>query len=712
MHEIDFKELLVDTADLISIVTDAQTYELLYMNKDALRSYGIHDEQDYQGKPCYEVLQGLDHPCEGCPIPRMTEGEAYRWEQFNRRTGCWHDNRDHIVTRAGRKLYMKSARDITARKEGRLSHSSTMTMEDTLFRCLHIMATEKDFHVAVQQFLEAVGCYYDADRCYIVESDLTHQNLRNTFEWRGDGVFAEKNHPHHLPPELAQDWLDKFAHDGEFFISAAGAGIHPDTKEYRILAARRTECLMAAPFQREDGTFIGFFGIDHPGRQTGNMLLLRTAAACIQAELEKRHMQEELEHLNHADVLTGAYNRRQYNRYLMSRSPNEAGSLGAVVASINGLKDINAQCGTHYGDRIICKVCDIMRENLSGQIFRVSGDEFVMFSEDITENAFLSQVSAFRRCLQPEENCSVSIGCAWKSSEVLAEKLVEQAQELMYAEKRSYYSTILKHGDHIRHTSAAEEVLHEIENNRFVAFFQPQIDFTKGKIAGAEALVRKLDADGNLIYPDKFIPFYEAAGLIRYVDLHMLDLACQALRAWLDDGLDLKIAVNFSRRTLMEPEIMDEILRICRKHGVSPHKITIEVTENISDMEETQLQGLMVQMKENQFQVSLDDFGTSYSNLSILSSIEFDEVKFDRSLIRDIEHNRKSQVVVRNGLKMCHELGGAVSVAEGIETKKQMEFLVQYGCYVGQGYYFSKPVSRAAFTDLLKKEPTFGDFPS
>lgn len=703
MRESDYNALLVDTTDSIGLVTNAETYELLFLNKAALSAYHISGKEQYQGKCCYQVLRGAEEPCANCPIRRMTVGELYRWEEFSERLGVWYDSTDYLVECGGDRLYVKLARDITARKVGDFSRAEKLTMEDTLFHCLHILSTAKDSEAALRLFLEAVAGYYQADRAYTFEFDLERQLLSNTYEWCGEGITAEIEHLQNVPLEVVDDWVRKFETDGDFSIGVLDAERDPTTDEYRILAAQGIDSLMAAPFLREDGAIVGFLGVDNPRRQRGNLQLLRSATEFIQAEFERRRIVRELEYLSYTDTMTGAYNRNCYTRRLREYIQKTPENLGIVLVNINGMKDINAQYGTPHGDTVIQTVCSVMRENLPGELFRISGDEFISLSAGITRDRFQAAVSELRRGFQKQEHCPVSVGCAWQRSDTQMEDLLEQVSDLMYAEKRNYYDSVLKSGDRHWRTGAAEEVLREIREGRFVVYFQPQIDFATGSIFGAEALVRKQGEDGELIAPNQFIPFYEAADVIRYVDLHVLELACAALREWEDEGLDLQISVNFSRLTLMEPEIVDTIAEVCRKYGISPDKITVEVTENINKMENTHLKRLIGQLKERKFHISLDDFGSSYSNLAILSDIAFDEVKFDRSLIRNIETSVKSQVVVRNSMKMCEELGGSVSVAEGVETKGQMDLLIQYGCYIGQGYYFSKPISRGAFSALLRE---------
>ena len=164
----------------------------------------------------------------------------------------------------------------------------------------------------------------------------------------------------------------------------------------------------------------------------------------------------------------------------------------------------------------------------------------------------------------------------------------------------------------------------------------------------------------------------------------------------------MRISVNFSRITLLESDIVEVIGEICARHHVPTSVIAIEVTESIGKMGNEQSKELTAKLKEAGFSISLDDFGSQYSNLAILATMHFDEVKFDRSLVSMLEENEKSRVVMECGLGLCRALKGTASLAEGIETKGQADLLTAYNCDYGQGYYFSKPIPRDQFDVYLK----------
>lgn len=243
----------------------------------------------------------------------------------------------------------------------------------------------------------------------------------------------------------------------------------------------------------------------------------------------------------------------------------------------------------------------------------------------------------------------------------------------------------------------------KVTDDRFKVYYQPQVELKTNHIIGAEALIRKIDNNGRVILPNEFIPYYEAKGMIRDIDLFVLETVCKDIKRWEASGLQPRISVNFSRATLMEADIVKKIIEVCKIYDVDPSVITIEVTESLEKMNGEELHILIAELSKAGFETSLDDFGSKYSNLSILTEMYFDEIKLDKSLTAGIENNRKNQIVVKNISNMCRELGEMRLLAEGIETEEQKERLYYYQYEYGQGFYFYRPMTQEIFDEVLKQ---------
>lgn len=700
-HE-EYDSLLMDRSGYLCYICDMETYETLHLTRAAMDLYGLKSPDEYEDRKCYELLQGLDCPCPFCPNARLKYGENYSWEHYNTKLKRWLSATDTLLTVDGRPCRMEVANDITEQKEQVAHLSDQLSIENALIECVRILAQEKDMKDAINHFLETIGQFYRAKRAYIFEFDMENGVMNNTFEWCDEDVSSEIHRLQGIPIAYADDWLKMFEKEGEFSITSLQHDIDPAEPGYRLLSDQGIQKLLAAPIIKNE-VITGFLGVDDPGENSTDLTLLRAASDFIMEELEKRRLMSDLEYASYTDLLTGLKNRNQYIRTLSEYSRNLPDSLGVIFIDINGMKKLNDTYGHSFGDHVIKRVAAILKENLSDNLFRIGGDEFVALCRDIDKEDFEAVISDLRRAFNADKDCDVSLGYTWRSGELDIGSQILQADELMYAEKQSYYHSVLRTGRTAR-TGIASEVLQQIRENRFVVFYQPQFHIKSHKIIGAEALVRKRDDDGLLIPPDRFIPFYELEGVIRHVDLHVLETVCENLQKWIREEIPLRISVNFSRVTLMEPDIVKTILDICSRYDVPSSYIMVEVTESISKMDHEQLKKLVHDLGEAGFTISLDDFGSKYSNLSILTALDFNEIKFDKTLVDELEKNPKSRVVMQNSIHICKDLKNTHSIAEGIETQGQLDLLTDYSCDYGQGYYFSRPLSMEQFSQLLREQ--------
>ena len=406
---------------------------------------------------------------------------------------------------------------------------------------------------------------------------------------------------------------------------------------------------------------------------------------------------------------------KAFNQYLLSEIKKEDSALSEAVNGIQYSYDLDMQ---------------IYTENVDGEILRSDLEEILMdlmlqyIGVDMSAMSSLATMGGGSASMSPMSSMASSlwqellpgkdgapvndlildqydvIYGAWPNDYNEVVLIVDENNEL---DDITLYALGLISAEDIDDLANAALNGAELDEKKFVVFYQPQVDLKTRKIIGAEALVRKIGPNGEFISPIKFIPFYEMSGVIRYVDLFVLSTACETLQHWQKKGYNLHISVNMSRMTLLEPDIADIIKNICAEYDVNPSSIIIEVTESVSKIDSKVLQELFFNLKEAGFTISLDDFGSQYSNMAILSAVNFGEVKFDRTLVMNLEENHKSRAIIKNSIQLCKELQDTVSLAEGIETKEQLNILSEYNCDYGQGYYFSKPIPLDEFDQLMDK---------
>lgn len=705
MNKKDFAWLIMCSKKTIAYVADLDSYELKFLTPAAMELCGLTAPEQYLNQKCYELIQNLDAPCAFCTNSKLRPGEPYNWEFYNQHLKCWASIEDSLIDIDGRLYRLEVLQDISKDK-AKIDHIlNQLTMEEMLVKCIELLAYENDADVAIDRFLETVGDFYAAERAYIVEYDFEQGCANNTYEWCQPHVSSEKANLQNLPFSLMADWDAKFKRDGWFYLTSVGDSYGPDSAEYRILEQQGIQSLAVVPFV-QDGRITGFLGVDNPSDNLRDWTLLRSVSTFVVDELKKRRLFLDLEYAGYKDILTGLNNRNSYQKFLDELKLSPPDALGIVYIDINGLKAANDSHGHQYGDYIITQSAQILTQSFPDCAFRIGGDEFIALCLNCAQADFEKRVADVKAAFARNKYTDVSIGALWKDGEYNIEKEIILADELMYSEKQKYYDAILKEGRAGR-TGQATHLLQAIRDNQFTVVYQPQVELATGKIVGAEALIRKKGPGGRLITPDHFIPRYESEGIIRHIDLYVFEVLCAQLKKWHSLGSRLRGSVNFSRVTLMETNIVETLQNVCAKHGVAPEDITVEITESISKLENAALDALINTLHAAGFSISLDDFGTAYSNLSILGELDFTELKIDKSMLQDLTDNRKKQALVKNVILICKDFGNIISLAEGIESEEQYALLLKYHCLLGQGYYFSKPLTEKMFDTYCRTKRTF-----
>lgn len=702
MNAETLSKVITDESDNAVYVSDPETYELIHLNRAARKMFGIALDADLTGAKCHKLLQGKDAPCEFCTNHLLSPDDFYIWDFYNPIIEQHFMLKDKLISVDGRLLRMEIATDITERAQQTQELDNRLSVESALVQCISTLKSGTDTDTAINSLLRYVGAFYNADRAYIFETDFANQVTNNTYEWCDKGVEPEIDFLQNVPVSAIDRWMEAFEKGGFIQISSVGKSLDHDSLEYQILEPQGVERLVAAPLIDSFGDIIGFIGVDNPEENFESAYLLTSISYFVVDDLEKSKMISQLEKMSYEDALTGLKNRNCYFRRLRELQSHDPASLGVVYLDINGLKRTNDTYGHSYGDALIQRAADHLKEVFHEDIYRIGGDEFVTLCIDMTEEAFHDRVDKLRELVEEDDGCSLSIGSKWDAGEINAADLIADADELMYINKQSYYQSSL--ASMPRHRAIfIKDLCRAINDGAYVVYLQPKVELKTHRIYGAEALVRRRENDGTLTSPAKFISLLESEGAIRYIDFYVLETVCKTLQKWREEGSPLlQIAVNFSRITLMEDYIVEHMLEICKEYDIDPSLITIEVTESIGKMDMELLKELIIEIVSAGFSISLDDFGSQYSNMAILSAIDFNELKFDRSLVKNIVGNEKSSIIMHHAISMGKMLNKTASVAEGIETEAQLDMLSNMDCDYGQGYYFSKPVSIEEFKEMLQ----------
>ncbi|MGJ7021810.1 diguanylate cyclase (GGDEF)-like protein [Ohessyouella blattaphilus] len=413
--------------------------------------------------------------------------------------------------------------------------------------------------------------------------------------------------------------------------------------------------------------------------------------------------------LQQYDDLTGTFNRKKYVQKIAEIKVSNEKNFGILIVDIDNLRRINRDFGRLWGDSMLKYTANVLQNAFSDPVYRTGEDEFLVFAQSITKEEFREQEQRLLEQTVEDEQFQVSIGATWHSGQVDIEEQILNTGDRLRVNKLNAHKKNPGSGNKFR-GKLTEKLLKDIADDRFLVYLQPQIDLQTEKIGGAEALVRYRTKEGKIVPPIDFVGKYESEGIINYMDLHMLEKVCKLLHKWQSQGLNPgNVSVNFSRVTMMVSGIVKQVCEICNKYRIDPSLITIEVTESIGLLERQELRALLENLQREGFRISLDDFGSRYSDLAILSIGNFNEIKLDKSLVDQIESKSKARTIAAYVLQMCMGLETSHTVAEGIENISQKAILKRFGCKLGQGYLFDRPLPVAEFEQkylLSAKEET------
>jgi diguanylate cyclase len=392
--------------------------------------------------------------------------------------------------------------------------------------------------------------------------------------------------------------------------------------------------------------------------------------------------------------------------------------LAILFLDLDGFKHINDSLGHAIGDKILQSITKRLIDcvRFSDTVSRQGGDEFVVLlsemehSEDaaITARRMLHVVAEAHSIDQHDLHVTASIGVSVYPDDGLdAETLIKNADTAMYQAKengRQNYQ-FFKSAMNVRaveRQSMEVSLRRALERQEFMLHYQPKVDLRTGEITGAEALIRWKHPNRGLVSPAEFIPVAEDCGLILPISKWVLGEACRQGRAWMDAGLpQTAIAVNISAMAFRDESFLESVFAILAETGQDPRFLEFELTESVLMKRAESAASVLQKLRARGIRVAVDDFGTGYSSLSYLRKFPIDALKIDQSFVRQITTTPDDTAIVAAVIAMGRSLKLRV-IAEGVETREELEFLQALQCDEVQGYYFSRPVVADEFAGMLK----------
>ena len=453
---------------------------------------------------------------------------------------------------------------------------------------------------------------------------------------------------------------------------------------------------------------------DQDGNITGAVVAFHDVSEARAKSLEMSHSAQH-------DVLTDLPNRVLFNDRLtqaITLAERQGKQLAVMFVDLDHFKKINDSLGHDVGDQLLQSVAGRLTACIrrSDTVSRLGGDEFVVLLSQV-EHAEDAAFSARKilRALRTSHiidnkhlDINVSIGVStYPSDGQDAEGLINRADNAMYEAKqhgRNNYQFFRRemHARLAERQSLEADLRCALGRNEFLLHYQPKINLQTGKIAGAEALLRWLHPQRGMVYPAEFVPVAEECGLILPIGQWVLLEAYKQARAWSDAGLGVvPIAVNVSAAEFGAKDFLSGVRAVLIATGVAPQNLELELTESVLMRDAEAAVVTLVKLKSMGVQLAIDDFGTGYSSFTYLRRFPSDALKLHQSFVQEITADPEDAKIVSAMINIGRSLKQRV-IAEGVETRAQLDFLQRHGCSEGQGYYFSRPVEAEMAVELFR----------
>ena len=456
---------------------------------------------------------------------------------------------------------------------------------------------------------------------------------------------------------------------------------------------------------------LGAYSRDAKRFTSGSINFLQSLANILATAIDRKTTEERLTYLAQFDPLTELPNRSLFLdrlRQAMEQAQRSRGRVGVVFADLDRFKIVNDTMGHSTGDKLLVLVAQRLQQCVrSGDtVARLGGDEFAFIlsnlarAEDATIVAekVIAALSLLFELDGQEIYTSVSLGISiYPGDGTDADSLLRNADTAMFQAKeqgRAIYQFYLPQMNEraVARLKIETQLRGALARREFVLHYQPKASLTSGEITGFEALLRWQHPAHGLVPPLKFISVLEDTGLIVSVGEWVVRTVCEQLNKWQSQGLVLHpVSVNLSARQFQQQDLDSVIGKTLEMTAIDPHFLEFELTESVLMKEAEAAANALQNLKAFGVKISMDDFGTGYSSLAYLKRFPLDTLKIDRAFIRDVTTDLDDAAIAVAMIKLAHSLGLKV-VAEGVETRAQLDFLIENGCDEMQGYYFSQPL--------------------
>lgn len=410
-------------------------------------------------------------------------------------------------------------------------------------------------------------------------------------------------------------------------------------------------------------------------------------------------------------VLKGIGRLRRFRRNVNDLLLTSERTIAFIQFDIRKFKIVNDLYGEKFGDEVLDFILKQLRELCNERQFYVNlrSDVFMIVTEYDSQEELQTFIRELDGRIKVFKNVKLQMSYGIytvEEREMELRQMEDRAAMARKTAKNSILGNLVFYREQFKDSLYNRKFIEEnmqtaIAERQYLMYLQPKYSIAKNEIIGAEALVRWKHPERGMIYPDQFIPIIEENGFIRKVDYYIWEEACRFIRRCQDEGfVDCPISVNVSRAHLRDDECILVLDDMIKKTGIPRKLLELEITETVDDQ---QVSSKAFQLKEEGFTLLMDDFGSGYSSLNILLETPFDVIKLDKKFMENMMLSGKGRMILEQVVSMANRLGLGL-LAEGVETREQVELLQNIGCDQVQGYYYAKPMAAEEFFTLLRKQ--------
>lgn len=718
----------LDNEDNGIYIVDAVTQELLYMNpriKKLSKKAILHI-------PCYKAIMDEDVPCPDCPCSQISKNGFYKTKVYLKTFDLhvslrvtniiWEDRNAYLFSFSTTPEAGDNATMLAMRNE---LHTKEYVQPYTLTTiALDIFERYSDFKKAIHTLMAYIGNRFQLNRISLFLNNPQAGNSKNMYQWADRSMHILVDPSNSFRKEEFYLLYDMYEANGTAVLQQA------QKEEYSIpicnmLEKNGAKTILASSITIDNKymgqlMFLDFYKARTWSSYEVNSILEVTKIIASNAKkmIELEAARHTIDYYKNFDSLTGLKSYKAFKQEANQLLADSEERFVLVSSDIKNFKYINETIGYTQGDNMLRMLADMLTKNLPSDsvITRVSADYFLSLVKlTVPENEFVQSVTSFSEdfCnIQNEINtdiklmirtgiCFIDKGCTEVS--IAIDRATTARKSIQYM--RTSTTLIYNEASFLQASKENQIIAHmeyALNNGEFKVYMQPKYYLKDNSLAGAEALIRWQKPDGTIIPPDEFIPLFEKNGFVGQIDNYVLHKVCDALQQEMLLGKEpIKVSVNLSAIDIQNKYLIPSILSLVDGHDIPHETLEFELTETAFLADSQCVFDVMYSLQKQGFQTSVDDFGSGYSIMNIMAEMPTDTIKIDRGFLLSCNKSERGQLFLRQLVSMINNMG-FTSLCEGIETKEQRDSLLDMGCEIGQGFFFSRPMPMEEFFERYR----------